>query len=401
MEELADAIEDAQYVNAIATQDDGPKPVLPWEKPSEEELAVWERKLLENYQKKQHISKNSRVTAPPFTMEWTCQQEIGYFIFSQFIKEVHDDYPRINFCEEVLRYRKIQSKSYRAEKAVLIANYFLGRNTEPQRSSAAEEKDERPVSEDTAETEKITTFSWPEPPRTEIEEYDLCRVYDESIHHDKGPRKQTKKITHKPCTAGMTEQQLEKMYNVNMDFPVCENSPVGVRGPILREILDDVDTVAQFVQLRSTMGRAESTKVISLPKDLGGDVLLRSSSVHANLQGTFPKILSTHGSLGSMEEGDSRKSANCETIRKSVDATTGNIILNPELFDKAEHVVMESLRRQYWDEFIQSTHWTKLKNFLWYQDRRVVPEDFFVMRVLGRGGFGLVTGESHKLILLL
>ena len=44
MEELQDAIEDAQYVNAIATQEDGPRPVLPWEKPTEEQLQEWEVK---------------------------------------------------------------------------------------------------------------------------------------------------------------------------------------------------------------------------------------------------------------------------------------------------------------------------------------------------------------------
>ena len=33
MEELQDAIEDAQYVNAISNVDDGPRPVLPWPRP--------------------------------------------------------------------------------------------------------------------------------------------------------------------------------------------------------------------------------------------------------------------------------------------------------------------------------------------------------------------------------
>jgi hypothetical protein len=63
-----------------------------------------------------------------------------------------------------------------------------------------------------------------------------------------------------------------------------------------------------------------------------------------------------------------------------------------DFFNRAEQVVLESLRRDYWTGFSSSPHWIKLLNFLWYQDRRVVAEDFFVMRVLGRGGFGLVTG---------
>ena len=68
--------------------------------------------------------------------------------------------------------------------------------------------------------------------------------------------------------------------------------------------------------------------------------------------------------------------------------------LPDSLFDKAEAIVIESLRRQYWDAFTESEQYKKMDNFHWYKDRRVVPEDFFILRVLGRGGFGLVTGES-------
>jgi hypothetical protein len=35
MEELQDAIEDAQYLSAVSSVEDGPRPVLPWEIPTE------------------------------------------------------------------------------------------------------------------------------------------------------------------------------------------------------------------------------------------------------------------------------------------------------------------------------------------------------------------------------
>jgi beta-adrenergic-receptor kinase len=54
---------------------------------------------------------------------------------------------------------------------------------------------------------------------------------------------------------------------------------------------------------------------------------------------------------------------------------------------------MESLRLEYWEAFIASKHYLRLLNFLWYQDRPIGPDDFYVMRVLGRGGFGLVNGK--------
>jgi hypothetical protein len=73
----------------------------------------------------------------------------------------------------------------------------------------------------------------------------------------------------------------------------------------------------------------------------------------------------------------------------SIDLTA---VISSDIFDKAEQVILESLKNDYWKSFQESTYHTKLKNFLWFKDRKVVPDDFLTMRVLGRGGFGLVYG---------
>jgi hypothetical protein len=65
-----------------------------------------------------------------------------------------------------------------------------------------------------------------------------------------------------------------------------------------------------------------------------------------------------------------------------------------DLFDNLEQVVLESIRLKHWDAFKQSPDWNKLIEYLWHRDKKVIDEDFFLMRVLGRGGFGLVTGMS-------
>jgi hypothetical protein len=65
-----------------------------------------------------------------------------------------------------------------------------------------------------------------------------------------------------------------------------------------------------------------------------------------------------------------------------------------DLFIKADVLVVESLRKEYWKEFTESNKFSKLKNFLWFFDRQVLVDDFFSMRVLGRGGFGSVTGKQ-------
>jgi len=61
------------------------------------------------------------------------------------------------------------------------------------------------------------------------------------------------------------------------------------------------------------------------------------------------------------------------------------------LFDELEVVVFESLKKQYWGDFLKSEEYERANNLLWYVDRKVVKGDFCEMRLLGRGGYGLVT----------
>ena len=67
--------------------------------------------------------------------------------------------------------------------------------------------------------------------------------------------------------------------------------------------------------------------------------------------------------------------------------------LPEDLFDEAYVIITQNVKEKHWQGFVESEQYTKLLNFLWFQDRPVVEEDFFLMRVLGRGGFGLVTGK--------
>ena len=115
MEELQDAIEDAQYVNAIATQEEGPKPVLAWEIPTEEQLAKWDEK----------IRKEEPPVGPEaFTIDWCLQSAIGMFLFSAYLKETFNDYARINFVEDVQRWKRLRGAK-RVEKAKDISEAYL------------------------------------------------------------------------------------------------------------------------------------------------------------------------------------------------------------------------------------------------------------------------------------
>lgn len=378
MEELQDAIEDAQYVNAIATQDDGPRPVLPWEKPSEEVLAAWDES------KRPHLG----------TVDWTLASPIGLFLFSTFLKEKHDDYLRINFCEDVYRFKMLRGRA-RWEKAQYILDYYLN----------------------------YVEGGLPAP-RTVIDEYDLERLV---------PMNQRQK------------EEVNKLMQMNMDYPNCTECPSGLKGPVRTEILNQLEQLKELIRItpktvsmRDLKGPLVDTKQLlrdELSKEaaeaddedtraemdegaeakpdvgkiggIGNDI---SNSVHSN-SATFETATMDAESTATPPDQEA-PSTSIRSFRKSGtssmhemhDATMrgvtsrflrsgGNETSIPEsVFDTAEFVVMESLTRQYWKMFVESDEYSRLKNFLWYQDRRVVPDDFFVMRVLGRGGFGLVTG---------
>jgi hypothetical protein len=324
MEELQDAIEDAQYVNAIATQEEGPRPVLAWEIPTEEQLSVWESTI-----------KTARVSddPEPFGLVWTLSSAIGLFLFSAFLKENCEDYLRINFAEEVIRWRKMRGK-HRMERARKILEVYLK---------------ELPIDDVTGE--KVF------PEKTEIDEYDLIR--------------------HPPDLLGMSESEFEELCTMTLDDTKSKNC-LGLKGPILKEVSQTILFMEQAIMAlsrRSTPQVGSSKIVEESPKESGDGQDAGTDRTKQKQTATSMKLLT-------------------QSLKKKESSS-----LPDNLFDKAEAVIMESLRREHWQAFLESEQYAKMRNFLWFQDRPVVPDDFFTMRVLGRGGFGLVTGKKHEFVL--
>eukprot|EP00980_Cylindrotheca_fusiformis_P007330 scaffold1525_cov142-Cylindrotheca_fusiformis.AAC.130 len=313
MEELQDAIEDAQYVNAIATQEEGPRPVLSWEIPTEEQLAIWVAKK----------KKEAPLDGPqPFLIDWTLQSAIGLFLFSAFLKEVYNDYPRINFVEDVIRWKKIRGK-HRFDRACALHEVYLKESQIDPHTGA-----------------KMI------PPKKEISEFDLVR---------KAPN--------------MDPEHISALFSSSID-PSKSHNCLGLKGEVIRDIEDALRSHAREVRQSS-----------------------RSSLIPAEIE---PNGNSTQSTKERRYESLRELTQTWRESKATVD--TGMSI---DLFDNAEVVVVESLRREYWKTFIESEYYSKLLNFLWFQDRPVVPDDFFNMRVLGRGGFGSVVackrGVSGKL----
>lgn len=338
MEELQDAIEDAQYVNAISTQEDGPRPVLAWDIPNDDQINAWKEKI-------------KRQQPDAYSLEWTLNSAIGLFLFSAFLKETQNDHLRINFCEEVVRWKKLRGRQ-RVDKAKRIIATYL-------------------------KTPTSSTL----PPKTEIDEYDLERTVPQ---------------------LDAIETHMSKNYD-----PLNLNCCIGLDGPVRDAIFAKMQVVDQA---RAAYKREKEKQKAESPTSVGTEEpQLEESgngeSPHTEAETETDEDHDMDDREETKEESTrspsddvskdlsvSRHSSQFRLITKKPDV--GPRYLADDFFDIAEAIVMESLRKQYWEAFLESEQYVKLMHFLWYQDRRVAPEDFFVMRVLGRGGFGLVTGTS-------
>ena len=330
MEELQDAIEDAQYVNAISNVDEGPRPVVPWEKPTEEELAEWKEKV-------KRMDKENPGEYEALSLEWIMSDALGFFLFSAFLKETCKEYVQINLIEEVIRWRSSRARQKSDKARKIVSSYFMP----------------RPKDEETGEMNL--------PSKTEIDEYDLLRP---------------------PVTLPLSKEDIKILVEENFDSS-CSKCCIGLDGPIRDEI------VARVVPQKNTPKSA-----IPPPKSNDNNVHGDNASEESGTKkleeeksAEKPAIDMADGNETSLSEMLPEDDASSAPKPKSLQH------LPEDFFDKAELVVVNMLKAKYFDAFLQSMEYAKFIKFLWIQDGTVVEEDFYVMRVLGRGGFGLVTGE--------
>lgn len=417
MEELQDAIEDAQYVNAIATQEEGPRPVLSWDIPTEEQLVEWEQRvraksrhhsrtggsssnskaasLPDSNSNSIHNHSHSHKQPEPFSCDWYLTSAISLYLFSAYLKEECNDYLRINFIEEVLRWRKLRGK-HRVERAKKIVQVYLK---------------ELPV-DDVTGTQVL-------PEKTQIDEYDLSR---------------SDPIKLEPA-------ELQRLEDLSWD-PNKTTNCLGLKGVVVEELLSTIRTVEKAMPSgrrshptvktdQAAMTSASASVSASVtgaeeqpPKEQSSsnpaaaeeaaataasitvanrasDLTTKSAPVNANVSVTSAEDAASVASGSSappLSQQDlalrkqMEKYSSLRELTQSYRAKSDAFLPN-SVFDKIDALVIESLRKEYWAGFTQSEQFKKLRNFLWFQDRRVVPDDFFTMRVLGRGGFGSVIGK--------
>jgi beta-adrenergic-receptor kinase len=66
------------------------------------------------------------------------------------------------------------------------------------------------------------------------------------------------------------------------------------------------------------------------------------------------------------------------------------------LFNELDDIVFNYIKINYFEAFKASEHWLKFLQFMYITNIKVTKNDFTLCRVLGRGGFGLVTACKHS-----
>ncbi|CAB9512815.1 RAC family serine/threonine-protein kinase homolog [Seminavis robusta] len=437
--EFWDALEDSQYLDAVASIRDGPKPIVRWEVPTTDQLQEWEgrvrtRKTLtcQPQSSEEDSGKDDLASVEPLTLDWYASCPIGFYFFSSYVKDQHayatknstannnsknssdqeqqqssnteaessgipvtparmtstkaDElaYIRMNFLEDMLRFQRVAktarppSDGNRPKQVQLYVELLLDYIHPPKKNSGEEDG---PVL----------------PKMTHIREPDL----------------------HMPrCSATRrmgfeTQAELEAALTINHDDNYQTNL-VGLKGPLLKEFKGAlVEWLEQVNNNLTSMHKAESEPLrtsnnnntnnsdenAAPVQDLVADAAKALDVGASASSSSIPRAVLKRGKTDDTEATPTNKTSSGSKQTKS----NGNLIagLLP-VMHKVEVLIYESLKRDY-DALFQanSQPYMRMRNFLWYQDRRVIHDDFYVMRVLGRGGFGLVSacqkGTTGKL----
>ena len=113
MEELQDAIEDAQYMNAM--RDETPKPTKPWKFGSPAEFEAYMTKL--------------RTTKPEeLEIENICSGSLGFYFFIKYVKE-HGDPIKGDFLMECAKYRNTPAAKRNSTAYRIVVGYLTQSST--------------------------------------------------------------------------------------------------------------------------------------------------------------------------------------------------------------------------------------------------------------------------------
>ncbi|KAH7460796.1 G protein-coupled receptor kinase 1 [Phytophthora ramorum] len=383
MDELHDAIQDAQYIGAVTNSQRGPSAAF--YNPSANELT-------------QFVDRQERALGSDWLgLENLLDMPLGFYFFRRFCEAEQHGSRKLDFLVEVTKYRTLQTPEQRAGKAREIWDLFFGSAT---------------PGDTNATTRESGVTVWSPVMRGE------ARLHQSPIS---------------PMTATSTSE-----YSTSIAMPGgstatgtgmnLHSPPVGRPSPTRMSLgcLDELNVASMTTngivfwrKNESSVSRADVRSVYSSasteasPVGVGGDVVLRLSTVFKRKQ--FPvgtesergdsmncvrdgsptmaasptastvstSELNDLGMENRPESASSRASNQRIEKRSSLESKISSL----PLFDELEACVLCSLEQFHMKDFRSSAFYKRLIAFLFLQKRRVNEEDFTVLRVLGRGGF--------------
>jgi len=341
MEELQDALEDAQYVNAINVYE-GPRPIKKWPVATVEEMNEWKGALTQQWEHNPHKSALNE----PFSFFWVLSSSVGFFMFSSYLKEAAGDYLQINFVEEVLRWRKLNGQERRVGLKNIITSYLLPRPTHP--------KTNQPC-------------------------LPAMTLIGKSF------------LMYRPVGVILNVERLKKYMEQDIKT-TSEKTCIGLDGRVREGILSSIRRV--------DCAHTTSTLKTSKNLDQNENSTKKTSTIVASKNEAEGPLID-QAETEELDDNHNKEYAVFpeETDTEVIKKNRRLIFLSPEddIFNVAIQIILESIRLKHWENFIsvETGHWSKLIKLLWNKDRPVAYGDFYLMRVLGRGGFGLVTGDLN------
>eukprot|EP00904_Undaria_pinnatifida_P005396 jgi/Undpi1/1987/HiC_scaffold_12.g05374.m1 len=411
MEELQDAIEDVQYLQAVNSKDSGPSPTEPWPFPSEKALEEFNTESLHRDQQcyslericagilglylVRAVASRARID---LALGHTCNESLSVALtflplldnaqFGTFCSEMRE-LNKFEFILDVIRYRRLRTPNLRLRFAQGIIHKFLGdANTTHMETDVLVDK--APLRRGSSTPACLA---------------ELARVRSDT-RTDGGAG---------VGRLGVIGPAVDRL--VNLLLPTARASCGGdssgpISGPSCRNGNDDksgrcsqVDTAD--ISDADNDDQPDGADVAAERRNMEGDALAAGEANeqvgggngrnHAPAKAAMlPGGNGTHfGSPRDVEAtngGQERARHQAATAGVTPPQGTGTEEYCSDLFDVLEAWVFEHLREKLHAGFLLSSHFQEYTRFLNVQHRPVTENDFILFRILGRGGFGAVNG---------
>ncbi|ETL26588.1 AGC/GRK/BARK protein kinase [Phytophthora nicotianae] len=370
MDELHDAIQDAQYIGAVTNSQRGP--TAAFYNPSSNELT-------------QFVDRQERALGNDWLgLENLLDMPLGFYFFRRFCEAEQHGSQKLDFLVEVTKFRTLQTPEQRSMKAREIWDLFFGNATPG-------------LAVHTPTRENGLTI-WTPATRTESRLHQTSPISPATASTSPGSE-------YSPSAGGR---------GTNLHSP-----PVGRPSPTRMSLgcLDELNVASMTTngivfwrKNESSVTRADvrsifnSVSTEASPLGVGGDVVQRISAVFKRKQADSDRGDSmncvrdssptspTTSTVSTSELNDLGMESSVSKLRSDKRLSSDSRISALTLFDELEACVLCSLEQYHLKAFRASAFHKRLIAFLFLQKRRVSEDDFTVLRVLGRGGFGMVNG---------